>query len=52
MARRRRIDPLGALVAAVRRLVEWLGDEALTFEFLFLEAGGAGPLGREGGPVR
>jgi hypothetical protein len=47
LPRQRLVLLLGALVAAVRRLVEWLGDEALTFEFLFLEVGGAGPLDRD-----
>jgi len=44
LPRQRLVLLLGALVAAVRRLVEWLGDESLSFEFAFLEADGPGPL--------
>jgi hypothetical protein len=38
---------LGLLVAAVRRLMEWLNEDSLTFEFLFPAAGGAQRLTHE-----
>jgi len=47
LPRQRLVLLLGALVAAVRRLVGWLGDEALTFEFAFLGEDGPGPLDLE-----
>jgi hypothetical protein len=38
---------LAMLVAAVHRLTEWLGDESIVFEFLFLRDGDAEPLAAE-----
>lgn len=35
---------LGLLVTVVRRLTEWLSDDALLFEFLFVTASGSEPL--------
>jgi len=32
---------LGLLTAAIRRLIDWLHDDALTFELLFVEGGGS-----------
>jgi hypothetical protein len=38
---------LALLLAAVRRLTDWLSTDALTFEFLFLETRNAQPLAAE-----
>jgi len=38
---------LGLLVAAVRRLTEWLNEDSLSFEFLFPAAGGVQRLAHE-----
>ena len=38
---------LGLLIALVRRLTEWLSDEALVFEFLFVRQGEAEPMAAE-----
>lgn len=38
---------LASLVAAVRRLTDWLGQDALRFEFLFVQSGQDRPLEEE-----
>jgi vWA domain found in the FtsH ternary systems/N-terminal helical region fused to the FtsH ternary system vWA domain len=38
---------LGLLVASIRRLSEWLGDDSLTFEVVFVEESQADPLVHE-----
>ncbi|HEU5117278.1 MAG TPA: hypothetical protein VFT74_11495, partial [Isosphaeraceae bacterium] len=38
---------LGLLIALVRRLTEWLSDEAIVFEFLFVRQDNADPLSAE-----
>jgi hypothetical protein len=38
---------LALLLCAVRKLSEWLGDDALLFEFLFVREGDARPLAHE-----
>jgi vWA domain found in the FtsH ternary systems len=40
---------IGLLVAAVRRLTEWLSEDALVFEFLFVADGESQPLAQEMG---
>jgi hypothetical protein len=47
LPRQRIILLLALLVAALRRLIDWLSQEALGFEFLFVEEEGETPLGPE-----
>jgi hypothetical protein len=47
LPRQRVVLALGLLVALVRRLTEWLRDEAIVFEFLFVRQGEAEPLSAE-----
>lgn len=44
----RLIMVLGLLLTAVRKLSEWLSTDALKFEFLLIQDGGAKPLAQEG----
>jgi hypothetical protein len=43
---------LGMMVAAVRKLAEWLGEDALHFTFVFSESDGTFPLADEFGLVQ
>ncbi len=47
LPRQRVVLALGLLVALVRRLTEWLSDEAIVFEFLFIRQGDAEPMAAE-----
>ncbi len=47
LPRQRIILALGLLVALVQRLTEWLCEEAIVFEFLFVRIGDANPLAPE-----
>jgi hypothetical protein len=47
LPRQRVVLALGLLVALVRRLTEWLSDEAIVFEFLFVRLGEAEPMAAE-----
>src|SRR5262249_58722067 len=47
LPRQRVVLALGLLVALVRRLTEWLSEEAILFEFLFVRQGEAEPMAAE-----
>jgi hypothetical protein len=47
LPQQRLIRLLALLVAAVRKLTEWLSTDALCFEFLFLQSGAGDPLAPE-----
>ena len=47
LPRQRIVLLLGLLVAAIRRLSEWLGDDSLTFEVVFVETTSGDPLEHE-----
>lgn len=47
LPRQRVVLALGLLVALVRRLTDWLSDEAIVFEFLFIRQGDAEPMAAE-----
>jgi hypothetical protein len=47
LSRQRVVLALGLLVALVRRLTDWLSEEAIVFEFLFVRQGEAEPLSAE-----
>ena len=47
LPRQRVVLALGLLVALSRRLTEWLSDEAIAFEFLFVRQGEAEPMAAE-----
>ncbi len=47
LPRQRVVLALGLLVALLHRLTEWLSDEAIVFEFLFVRQGEAEPMAAE-----
>ena len=47
LPRQRVVLALGLLVALLHRLTEWLSDEAIVFEFLFIRQGEAEPMAAE-----
>jgi hypothetical protein len=47
LPRQRVVLALGLMVALLRRLTEWLSDEAIVFEFLFVRQGEAEPMAAE-----